>query len=137
MGPKKSLREKLGGKKTRVKRTAKALVKRMAMGACDQCDMPIRWKNPPGHYANKHKAVYAETWKNRSSGQLIDHVASVLIKKRYEKRLADKAAEEALSATAEAQAPASCIVEGEAAILTSSSPTAILGQPDSGSDRRV
>ena len=39
-----------------------------------------------------------------------------------------------MSATAEAQAPASCIVEGEAAIPTSSSPTAILGQPDSGSD---
>ena len=39
-----------------------------------------------------------------------------------------------MTLSADAQAPASCIVEGEAPITTSSSPTVILGQPDFGSD---
>ena len=95
------------------KRTAKVFVRRTTLGECDQCEMPIVWKNLPVHYANKHKAVYTETWKNRSHGQLIDHAAGLLAKKKYRERHEQRVSDDgAVTEVAEA-ASASAHGEGE------------------------
>ena len=82
-------------KKQKVRRSTFALVRRTNIGKCDQCGISLRWKNLPGHYATKHKAIFAEHWAKRTPGQLIDHVAGMLIKARYNERLAKASAADA------------------------------------------
>ena len=69
------------------KRTSNALVKRNRVGECDQCERTMTWTNLPRHYVMKHKAIYYEKWRKRGNGELIDHAASVQIKKRRHARI--------------------------------------------------
>ena len=69
------------------------------------------WKNLPGHYINK--AVYAECWANRTSGQLIDHAALVRRRRLYNERLAASAAAAELDASATAQPVVANTSDGE------------------------
>ena len=101
--------------KSKRTRRSQALVKRTAVGECDQCEMTLRWKNLPTHYAAKHKTIYDEQWRERRNGELIDHAASLLIKKRHHARISAREGEADSDDTAATQAKSRSVgrIEGE------------------------